>query len=338
MLRTSNWTFLLSAANQFVTARGITDYWIGASGSNPAGSVDTGLNITNLKRIDEESVYDRSNFRQLDKINFKPNSPGYAYADNEARQDIPRAWVEDPSAPYLLRIFPAANNQNTYQPVPESPILTTVAGCALGNRVYWVNVTLLDSLNNESTAAQSPVKIFVPANFLLKVKAPVPGTVTAASGVSYNQYNVYAVSAGTSVASTGYGNLTLQNVSPTSTAGDWTEPTSGLTTSGVQAPTTNSLAPLDGYVIEFKYWQLRPIGLAAGTTLLIPDEYKDVIVAGTNWLASQFINKQSDIQLWGGVYQNGLRTMIRDRNLSPKLDFVKPDSAATTYTNGFLPY
>lgn len=336
MLRTSNWAFLLSTAKQFITQPGVTDYWIGATGSNPAGSVDTSLNISDLKRIDEESVFDRSNFRQLNKIEFKPDSSGLNYRDNTSRTDLPKAWVEEPTAPYLLRLFPAPNNQNGYQPIPESPICTTTVSGALASRVYWVNVTLVDSLGNESTAAPMPTKVFVPANSVLVVKPLVPGIVTTASGVQYNQYNVYAYNAGTNNQSSGYGNLTLQNVSPTSTASVFTEPNTGLTTSGVTAPQTNKLTPLDGYIIEFKYWQQRPVGLTAGTTLLIPDEYKDVIVAGTNWIASQFMNKQSDIQYWGAVYQNGIRTMVRDRNLSPKLDFMKPDSAASVFSNGFL--
>jgi len=338
MLRTSNWTFLLSAAQQFITQSGVTDYWIGATGTNPAGSVDTGLNITNLKRIDEDSVFDRSNFEQLDKIDFKPEGPGLNYRDNTSRTDLPKAWVEDASAPYLMRVFPAPNNQNGYQPVPESPICTTAVAGALPARIYWVNVTLVDSLNNESTAAPSPTKVFVPANSVLVVKPPVPGIVTSASGVQYNQYNVYAYNAGTSTLSTGYGNLTLQNLSPISTGSSWTEPNTGLTLVGVTAPSTNKMTPLDGYIIEFKYWQQRPVGLTAGTTLLIPDEYKDVITAGTNWIAAQFLNKQSDVQMWGTIYQNGVRTMIRDRNLSPKRDFIKPDAAGSSFTNAFQPF
>lgn len=328
MLRTSNWTFLLSTNQQFITKQGITDYWIGATGTNPLGSYDTGLNLTDLKRIDEMSVFDRSNFTQLDRIDFKPNTPGLELRDSEMRSGNPKAWIEEPTAPYLMRIMPAPDNKNGYQPIPVSPVCSTVfatlAG-ALANRVYWVNVTFVDTLGNESSAAPNPVKIFVPASNVLIVKLPVPGFATSASGITYDRFNVYAYGAGTNVASSGYGNLTRQNVSPS--AYDWIEPNTGLTVIGVTAPTTNAVAPLDGYVIDFKYWQLRPSGLGPSSPLLIPDEYKDVLVAGTNWLASQFMNKQADIQYWGGVYQNGLRTMIRDRNLSPKTDFIKPDSA-----------
>jgi hypothetical protein len=335
MLRTANWEFLVSGTQQFITKSGVTDYWIGATGTNPSGAVDTGLNISNLKRIDETSVFDRSNFTQLNKVVYKPNLVGLANPDSEERQGIPKAWVEDVANPYLFRIFPAPNNANTFQPVPETPICTTTVSGALVARIYWVNVTLVDSLGYESSAALNPVKIYVPANSVLVVQPPVPGIAASASGIAYNRFNVYAVSAGINVSSSGYGNLTLQNVSPSTTA--WQEPNTGLTTNGVQAPTTNSITPLDGYVMEFKYWQSRPIGLTAGTTLMVPDEYKDVIVAGTNMVCAQFLAKQGDVEYWGAMYQSGLRAMVRDRNLSPKTDFIKPDGAASTF-NSFLPY
>src|SRR5437867_12353517 len=63
MLRTSRWLFLLSPVKQFVTQEGVSNYWIGASGSAPAGSFDTGLNLTDLRLIKPKSVLDRSNYR-----------------------------------------------------------------------------------------------------------------------------------------------------------------------------------------------------------------------------------------------------------------------------------
>lgn len=328
MLRTSNWTFLQSAAKKFITQPGITDYWVGATGTGPAGSVDTGLNITNLKRFNEDSVFNRSTFQQLTSSVHRPTDYGLSQADSASKTGQPNVWVENPDTPYLMQLFPAPDNKNTFQPFPVSPICKTSVAGALPNRVYYVNVTFGDALGNQSIAASGPTKIFVPANSVLVVQPPVPGFAASASGVAYDHYNVYAWSAGTNVSDGGnLGTLTLQNVAPIAIATPFTEPTSGLTTTGAAAPSSSTLAPLDGYVIEFKYWQARPVGLSQGSTLLIPDEYKDVIVAGTNWLAAQFLNKQDDATRWNAIYQTGLRTLVRDRNLSPTLDFMKPDSA-----------
>jgi hypothetical protein len=325
MLRTSNWSFLTSNPQRFITQQGVTDYWIGATGSNPAGSVDTGLNLTDLKRLDEDSVFDRSNFNQLTKIVNPPDDPGYAYADGASRTAIPKAYTQDiDTNPYLLRLFPAPNNTNGYQPIPSPAICTTSVAGALANRIYYVTTTFVDSLGNESSPAPS-AKVFVPANSVLVVKPPQPGITTSASGVQYNQYKVYA--------STTLGSEVVQNGGTAiSTGVSWTEPNGGLSTGTAAKPSANSLTPLDGYLIEFRYFKARPTGLASGTNLLIPDEYKDVITAGVNWLAFQFLNKQTDAQLWASVYQQGLRNLVRDRNLSPKIDFVRPDGAANTFT------
>src|SRR6185437_2991909 len=51
LLRQSNWTFLLSGAQRFLTREGVNDYWLGTSGSNPVGSFDTGLNLTDLRTV-----------------------------------------------------------------------------------------------------------------------------------------------------------------------------------------------------------------------------------------------------------------------------------------------
>lgn len=328
MLRTSNWTFLLSPTKQFITQLGQTNYWIGDSTKLPTGYVDTGLGLTDVKRLNEDSVMDRSNYTQLDRIISAPNDPGLQTPDNAARTSVPLAFTYDENFPYQIQIYPAASNANGYQPVPEPPICTTSVAGALANRFYFVTVTLVDSLGNESSVPSS-ARVFIPASSVLAVKPPVPGIVTTASGVKYDRYNVYAATAS--------GSEVLQNVSPVSIGSTWTEPTSGLVTNTQSKPSVNKLTTLDGYVIEFRYWTSRPTGLTAGATLIIPDEYKDVIVAGTNWMVAQFLNRQGDVAYWGGMYQTGLRTLIRDRNLSPKMDFVKPDSAGQQKGGNFFP-
>src|SRR5690242_12735305 len=60
-LRASRWDFLLSDTQFFITQREQTDYWIGPSGQNPAGSVDTALNLSDVDIIQKNSVLDVSN-------------------------------------------------------------------------------------------------------------------------------------------------------------------------------------------------------------------------------------------------------------------------------------
>lgn len=51
------------------------------------------------------------------------------------------------------------------------------------------------------------------------------------------------------------------------------------------------------------YEQLVTTLLNTTSVLLIPDDGKDVIVAGVNWLASVYIGRQAEIQMWFQVYQ-----------------------------------
>lgn len=324
LLRTSNWRFLESSVQKFVTQYGQTDYWIGATGSQPVGAWDTGLNLTDVKSIKDDTVYDRSNLRKLTRISpdTAPLIVGMENPDNTYKVEQPRAWMENPDSANLLHIYPPADNSNTsYLPVPVAPQCTTMVAGALANRIYWVTVTFVDSMGNESTAS-GPTKVFVPANSVLKVKAPQPGIGTGATGIQYNQYKVYAIQ---SAAISDPKTECVQNGGTAiSTASDWTEPNSGLVTGTATPPTSSSIEPVDGYIIEFRYMK-QPAALATtGASLQVPDEYKDVLIAGTNWLAFQFLKKHDEAQMWFQVYQNGITSIIRDQNKGPKVDFIRP--------------
>lgn len=324
LMRTSNFRFLESAVQKFVTRYGQTDYWIGATGSNPAGVWDTGLNLTDVKSIKDDTVYDRSNLRKLMRVSpdSAPLIVGMENPDSTYKVEQPRAWMEDPDNANVLHIYPPANNANTaYLPVPVAPQCMTAVGGALANRIYWVVVTFVDSMGNESTAS-GPTKVFVPANSLLKVRAPKPGIATGATGIQYNTYKVYAIQ---STAVSDPRTECVQNSGAAiSTASDWTESTSGLETGTATPPTSSSIEPVDGYVIEFRYMK-QPAALAdVANSLQVPDEYKDVLIAGTNWLAFQFLKKQEEAQMWYQVYQNGIASIIRDQNKGPKIDFIRP--------------
>lgn len=324
IMRSVNWTFSESAVQRFITAYGQTDYWIGATGTNPAGTIDTGLNLSDVETIKEGSVYDRSNYRQLNPLQDQPLADSsLANRDGTSVLDQPRLYVQNPDNAYIIHLYPAPDNRNIYQPVPPPPAFTVAAGGALAARVYWVQTTYVDSLGNEGTPSRA-TKVYVPASSLLTVVSPVPEIATGPTGIKYGQYKVYAI-AGTSSQSTDPGSECVQNGGAAINTGtNWTEQNTGLATGTALAPTSSTLEYMDGYQIEFRYWKSRAQITALNQTLQIPDEYFDVVVAGTNWLACQFLKKGDEAQMWMQVYQNGLRSMLRDKNKPPKVDFIRP--------------
>lgn len=327
MMRTVNWTFSESPVQRFITAYGQTGYWLGATGTNPAGTIDTGLNLSDLETIKENSVFDRSNYRKLNPLGDQPLADSsFATRDGQSVLSQPRLYVQNPDNAYILNLYPAPDNRNIYQPVPPPPAFTVTAGGALAARVYWVQTTFVDSLGNEGTPSRA-TKVYVPASSLLTVVAPIPEIATGPTGIKYGQYKVYAI-AGASSDATDPGSECVQNGGTAINTGvNWTEQNTGLATGTALAPTSSTLETLDGYVIEFRYWKSRKQIAALADFLQIPDEYFDVIVAGTNFLACQFLKKGDEAQMWLQIYQNGLRGMIRDKNKSPKVDFVRPDNA-----------
>src|SRR5579864_4589348 len=145
VLRQSRWNCRLSAPKRFITQLHQTDYWFGPTGTGPNGVVDTGLNLADVQVIKEGSVFDRSNFRNLDKTDEAPLSSNTSFADATLRSDRPRLWRNAPDTPNILNIYPAPDNQNTYQPEPESPYCSTIAGGALAARIYYVRLAFVDS-------------------------------------------------------------------------------------------------------------------------------------------------------------------------------------------------
>lgn len=98
--------------------------------------------------------------------------------------------------------------------------------------------------------------------------------------------------------------------------------------------TLTLMPPADGvYSIEFRYYKTRTAISALGTTLLIPDDYKDIVVAGVNYLAALFLKKFDEAQVWKTEYENGKREMIRDANLFPREDFIRPDYVAIPHSS-----
>jgi hypothetical protein len=327
LMRVSRWKFLQSPPQRFVTQLGRSDYWIGPVGSGPLDVIDTGLNIGNLGPIKTDTFYDRSNFRLLKRTNEQLINPNFVFRDMSSRLGPPRMWRNAPDTACILNIYPAPDNQNIYQPVPEPPALGSVPGGSLPARIYFVRTTFVDSLGNESSASLEG-RVFVPAGNVLLVQPPqeIP---TAASGIQYNRFNVYLASGGTNEIQATASEL-LVNALPLSTTGPYQEPPTGFVSQNLSFPTQNLIEPMGGYLIEFRYFQAKPQVNALTNTLLIPSDYFDILVAGVNYFTAQFLKDESAQAYWQQEFQSGITSMIRDKNLFPKgPEFMSPDPSST---------
>jgi len=327
LLRVSRWKFLQSAPQRFITKTDRSDYWIGPTGAGPLDVVDTGLNISNIGPIKSDTFYDRTNFRLLKRTNEQILSQTFSFRDASSRKGPPRQWRNAPDTPCIINLYPAPDNQNNFQPSPEAPVLSAVAGGSLAARIYFVRTTFVDSLGNESSASDEG-RIFIPANNVLVVQPPqeIP---SAASGVLYNRFNVYIFNAGTSISVT-TGNETKANQSGAlANTAPYQEPNTGFLTGGSSFPTANNVEVMGGYLIEFRYFQAKPQLASLGTTLLIPNDYFDVLVAGTNYFTAQFLKDESAQMYWKSEFDAGVIGMIRDKNLFPRgPEFIAPDAAS----------
>ena len=330
MLRSTKWDFLLSDVQSFITRQGVTAYWIGATGSAPDGTYDTGLDITNIKWVQHGSVYDRSNFLNLGSVAAMPVSAVLSYTDGTSRPGRPAVYRNNVDTPFILNVYPAPDQQNNQAPEPEPVIAITTAGGALPARTYNFIATFVDALGNESTAPDYTTPLYIPANSLATVQSPILIVPTNDAGVPYSQYNVYA-SANNNIPQ----NATKQNASPIAIGTNWTEPTSGLTTTGVTPPSDNLCSTYNGYIIQFRYYETETAITSFTQTLQIPDRYFDVMVAGVNWLALKFLSRVPEAGEWAAAYRTGLISMVRDRNQQNRFaDYISPDPSSV---GGFLP-
>lgn len=322
LLRQSRWYFLQSGVQTFITRKGVTKYWIGPSGQQPAGALDTGLNIQDLEFLKLNSLYDRTNNRPLGTLEADAIGDSILYKDGSYRLDEPRAYrynyITDPN---LITLYPAPANNNTYQPIPEPALTTTTAGGALANRTYYVKVTFVDSEGGESVSSPETNGVFIAANNLVTVQPPAILFGSNDEGVQYNQYNVYA--------STTQSAETLQNASPISISSTWTEPNTGLTTNGASAPNStpsNGIQQMGGYLIQFQYFKKRQAISTPAQTLQVPDDYKDVVVAGVNSRVMRYLKRLPEAQEWERIYREGIIQILRDKHLEPSgNDYIRPD-------------
>ena len=327
MLRASRWVFLLSTPQQFMTQLGTTAYWVGPAGGAPQGVFDTGLNISNLRIVKPKSVYDRTNFTALGHVDEQPLAARLFYPDGTARPGRPSMWRQDESTPNVINIYPAPDNQNIYSPQPEPAFATVAPGGSLPARLYYIATSFVDSFGNESTTPALS-EFFVPAGNLITVFPPQEPLIAGTTGVRYDRYNVYAASAGSDETNQIQTDNTTQQASLIATSTSWTEPTTGLTTTGPNPPGDNDVQPLTGYFMEFRYYAQRQPVTDPTQILQVPDDYRDVCIAGVNALAFDYLTRVTEAQKWYSIYKDGIIQMIRDINFMAKGgEYVQPDAA-----------
>lgn len=227
ILRESQWAFLRSQPQKFITDVGVTKYWVGG-GTPPPGYSDTGLQLSNVGTVVPESVFDLTNNHQLAEVSPNIlNRASLRFSDGSFRIDRPRNYWFEYDSGGALTLVPPPSGTNQYQPVPLPPACSYIAGGYLPRRTYSVVVTYVDSFYNEGMPCTYSSQISVPANCLLVVSPPMP-EVSSSTTVTYGGWNVYV--GPSSPFTNGQPNLYQQNTTPLSLTGTFQEPDTGIST------------------------------------------------------------------------------------------------------------
>jgi hypothetical protein len=237
ILRESQWRFLLSDPQTFMTMPGVSMYNL-TQDAGPPGAFTTNLQLDDFNNIAPATVFDASNWSPLneDGESVTIGSP-LLNRDGSLRFGPPRTYSLVNSYPGTIALKPVPDNQNIYLPVPETPYVTfaPLTGCTLGNRTYYGVVTYVDNFGGESTQSIIPFVIQVPAGNVITVSSPLPvpgGDISGAQGV-YGFWNLYV---GTSL-----NNYLIQNPVPLSIGGTWTENIAGIFSGSLTLPSTISI-------------------------------------------------------------------------------------------------
>lgn len=320
IIRRRKWSWMKSGIQEFVTRAGQQEYWIGPTGAQADGQVDTGLNITDLEEVTNGSVLSRTGMVELHEFEEAPFLWSQK-SDSSYGLSQPQQFRNSRISPAVLTLYPAPSTGIEYTMGPPLPHVTVGLGGALAARTYFVRVAFVDSAGGISAASDPPVRMFVPASNLLTVRAPQPPIADNGAGVEYTQYHVYA--------STTENPETKQTVTAVDIDTDWTEPGSGLIT-GTTFPTDSTLAPLRGYVIQFRYYKAI-LNLTDGDDVLqIPSRYADVVCAGVCWLGHKY-NRDADGHMksameWERTFREGVQQMVTEENPFPGgIPFIRPD-------------
>jgi hypothetical protein len=340
MLRESQWLFLRSEQQLFMTQPDAAQYWIG-QGQPPAGCVNTGLELSDIYGVIPDSIYDLTNARRLTQ-DSQSVLIGYnlRYKDASYRAAQPRTYNYDPNVYGILSLYPPPDNENLFNPIPNSPVCNYVQGGSIATtRTYYTLVTLVDSDGGESVPCYQPSITTVPSGHLLTVNSPTL-EVTSASLTAYPYYNVY-VSNTTGNSGTFY----LQNSAPVPSNTIWTEPLTGI---------GNNTAPASSINLQNSLGQTYTLGVAPGGQLIttfqsypssgFPTYLKDS--SNYTWLVSvndlgeatttklysavapQLILSDTTGQNWiVGVSTGGLLTTTTTGELAPSI--IQPPQTST---------
>lgn len=139
LLRHSRWTFLDSAPVSFFTTGTAPNspqpwnnsYWLGPIGQAPLGTIDTGLNLTDLDIIKRDTVIDYTTMKRLAITELQPVLREFT------RPGKPRVWQNLSSSPQVLTIWPPPDNYTGSQPDDS-----TTTGYKISFRYYKVRVDL----------------------------------------------------------------------------------------------------------------------------------------------------------------------------------------------------
>lgn len=238
ILRESQWRFLLSDPETFITMPGVGAYTL-VSGSAPAGAFQTNLQLTDFANIAPGTVFNLTSWTKIDEDADDSTTLNYfLQRDGSLRAGYPRTYSNLISNPGTIVLKPVPDNQNLYYPVPETPVVTSapVSGCALSARLYYGVITYVDSLGGESTQCNIPFSIVVPAGSVLTVHSPgyPPGGGISGNQTAYRNWNIYLGLA--------IGEYNLQNLLPIPIGTNWVEPITGYSPF-VTVPTSFPLYP-----------------------------------------------------------------------------------------------
>ena len=319
IMRRRRWKWAKSDPQRFVTERGQTSYWLGTSSQTPAGSVYTGHDFTDIQSLDTASVRNLTTGVAMYDAGVPPMGNMDQTEDGAYEEDLPFQFYNSRIYPHLLEVFPSPDEGSEYQIVPPAPHGTVVASGALSARTYYLRATFVDEAGNESLPSTT-ARQWIAANELVKVKSPTVPVGAGSAGITYNRYRVYA--------STTEGSETLQ--ATTSIGTDWTEAGSGLTTNGATVPTTATIDPLRGYLIEFRYWRKHVNYTDLDEVLIVPDEYADVMCAGVTWMGAQYMKDWDFAHEWERIYQQGVARMSQNEEPWEAATYIRPDSRSVT--------